>query len=113
MVINLLSYTCLFIGYVTGSLWKVRHVLHFWWSTGVSLVAHLALCPIYIHLISLQSLAKNAAGQKLYMYLMVGLTCFEVVMCITISKRVGLWIRQRSGRFIPAHHNSGPGSLLT
>jgi hypothetical protein len=106
-----LSFTTFFIGYVAGSLWRIRHVLRFWWSTTIALVVHCCLYPIYVRLMEAMRNTPKQGG-KLYMYMMFGLMITEVLISISVSKKLASRMRRRPGKHLPEHYDQGPGSLL-
>src|SRR5579871_2888932 len=46
VIITVCSFSFLLFGYVAGSLWKVRHALHFWYSMAFACIVHVSLLPI-------------------------------------------------------------------
>jgi hypothetical protein len=91
------SWSILLFGYVAGSLWKVRHALHFWWSLFVASLIHVPLLPVYAHLAGQIRDAPEHEG-KAYLYLAVGLVCVETITLIYILKHAALWIHQRHAK---------------
>lgn len=94
--IGVCAWSCLLFGYVAGSLWKVRHALHFWYSMAFACVVHVCLLPIYAR-IARGSSITNSAG-KLYMYLAVGLVCVETILLIVVLKRVAMKLHGRHAK---------------
>ena len=92
----LCSWTCLFLGYVAGSLWKLRHALHFWWSLIAATLAHACLIPLYLSLIRLNDSIHHAQGPRGVIYLTGLLLSAEVLIFLFILKRFGLWLHNRT-----------------
>lgn len=88
MIVGVCGWSCLLFGYVAGSLWKVRHALHFWYSMAFACIVHTCLLPIYWRITQGAS-AANSAG-KLYMYLAVLLVCAETIFLVVVLKRVAM-----------------------
>jgi hypothetical protein len=90
-------WSVLLFGYVAGSLWKVRHASHFWWSMFVAALVHVPLLPIYTYL---ADRIKNAPGRdgRGYIYLAGGLVCVETITLIYLLKHAALWIHQRHAK---------------
>ena len=91
------SWSFLLFGYVAGSLWKVRHALHFWWSMFFASLVHAPLVPVYAQLVG-RIRDTPGSGGKTYIYLAAGLVCVETITLIFLLKHAALWIHQRHAR---------------
>jgi len=87
------SWSVLLFGYVAGSLWKIRHALHFWWSMLAASLIHVPLLPTYDHLVDQ---IKNSPQGKGYIYLAGGLVCVETITLIYILKHAAMWLHKRT-----------------
>lgn len=94
MFFGLSCWSSLFLGYVAGSRWRVRHAVHFWWSLLVAVAAHCGVLPVYARLINLLN-ASPHSGRGI-IQLTGGLLAVEVIIFIVILKRAALWIHQRT-----------------
>jgi len=92
LILGLCGWSCLLFGYVAGSLWRVRHALHFWWSLAFSAVVHACLLPVYVHLVR-NDFQPHAS--KVYFYLSAYLVVAETLFLIFLLKRVAMWIHRR------------------
>jgi hypothetical protein len=97
MYAGVAGWTILLFGYVAGSLWKVRHAVHFWWSLFFASLVHAALLPIYAYLVDK---IKNAPGHegKAYIYLAGGLVSVEAITLIYLLKHAALWLHKQIGK---------------
>jgi hypothetical protein len=88
------SWSALLLGYVAGSLWKVRHALHFWWSLFVAGLIHTPLLPVYAYL---TAQIRDTPGHdgKLYIYIAAGLVCVETITLIYLLKHAAIWFHRR------------------
>lgn len=95
-IVGVCGWSCLLFGYVAGSLWKVRHALHFWYSMAFASIVHTCLLPVYWRVTQGASVT-NKAG-KLYMYLAVSLVCVETIFLVFVLKRVAIKLRGRHAK---------------
>lgn len=86
-------WTCLFLGYVSGSLWKVRHALHFWWSMTAAVIVHGATLPAFIYM---SRQIRDSRDGKAYIYLAAGLMSVEVIVLLFLLKHAAMWFHARS-----------------
>ena len=87
------SWTCLFLGYVSGAFWKVRHALHFWWSMAAAVTLHCSTLPAFIYL---SRQIRDSHNGKTYIYIAGGLMSIEVIAVIFLLKHVALWFHAKS-----------------
>jgi len=94
---GVVGWSILLFGYVAGSLWKVRHALHFWWSVFVAGLIHMPLLPVYAYLVDQM---KNAPGHggKAYIYLAGGLVSIETIALIYLLKHAAMWLHKRTSK---------------
>ena len=88
IIVGVCGWSFLLFGYVAGSLWKVRHALHFWYSMAFACVVHACLLPIYSRLAK-GTLLLSSAG-KAYIYLSGFLVCAETIFLIFVLKRIAM-----------------------
>ena len=93
MVVGVCAWSSLLFGYVAGSLWKVRHALHFWYSMAFACVVHVCVLPIYWRL-TRGSLQLNSTG-KAYGYFCIFLVCVETIFLVFMLRRFALWLHRR------------------
>jgi hypothetical protein len=86
--------TSLFFGWVAGSLWKVRHALHFWWSLVIATLGHLCLIPTYLR-ISRYYDSGHHSGREVGLVI-VGMIAAETILFVTLLKKVAMWAHGRS-----------------
>ena len=89
------SWTILFLGYVSGALWKVRHSLHFWWSLVVAAVIHCTTLPAFIYF---TRQIRDSRDGRSYIYLAGGLMSIEVIAVVFLLKHAAMWLHSRSRR---------------
>ena len=87
------SWTCLFIGYVSGAFWKVRHALHFWWSMAIAVVLHCATLPAFAYL---TRQIRDSSSGKAYIYVAAALMSVEVIVSIFLLKHAAMWLHARA-----------------
>jgi hypothetical protein len=88
--------TSLFLGWVAGSLWKVRHALHFWWSLLVAILGHLCLLSTYLR-ISRYLDSGHHSGREVGTVI-VGMIAVETILFLVLLKKVAMWIHRRSNK---------------
>jgi len=87
------SQTCLFLGWVAGSLWRVRHALHFWWSLVIAVLGHIGLLSIYVR-VNRYFDASYHPGREIATVI-VGMIALETLVFLFILKRIALWLHRR------------------
>ena len=109
-IFGLLGWTSLLLGYVAGSLWRVRHTLHFWWSVFFACIVHACLLPAFVYLVN----HIKGPGGKLFIYLAGGLVAVETLSLIFVLKRIAMWLHRRSHGGTPRMntHSGGNASEL-
>lgn len=86
--------TSLFLGWVAGSLWKVRHALHFWWSLVVAIVGHICLLPTYLRVTRYFD-SGHHSGREVGT-VVVGMIAVETIIFLVLLKKIAMWIHRRS-----------------
>jgi Ni/Fe-hydrogenase subunit HybB-like protein len=86
--------TSIFLGWVAGSLWKVRHALHFWWSLLVATLGHLCLLSTYLR-INRYFDSGHHSGREVGT-VTVGMIAAETIIFLVLLRKVAMWIHRRS-----------------
>ena len=97
--------TSLFLGWVAGSLWKVRHALHFWWSMLIAILGHLCLLSTYFR-ISRYFESGHHSGREVGTVI-VGMIAAETIVFLFLLRKVAMWIHRRARENSRSSHVNG------
>lgn len=83
--------------FVAGSLWRVRHAVHFWWSLVFAGLVHASLLPTYAYLVERIKLNPGHEG-KVFIYFAGGVMLAEMFTLLFLLKRAAMWVHTRHAK---------------